>query len=104
MEDQILHPLSGLWGGRLFLAFTEAPLVIDDHPGFFFVDRGGDQGDHAGSGAAVLDDPEQLAIFPLLVELAVGEVPGARIEDRAGRTVAFSFFTMAVKAGALAFK
>src|SRR5262245_22760321 len=104
MEDLVLHPLWRLWGGRLFFAFAEAPLVIDNRPSFFFVDRGGDQGDHAGSGAAVLDDPEELTIFPLLVELAVGEVPGARIEDGAGRTVAFSFFTMAVKAGALAFK
>jgi hypothetical protein len=88
----------------LFVAFAEAPLVIDDRPGFFFGNGSWDQGDHSRSGTAVLDDPEEFAVFPLLMEFAVREVAGARIEDRTGGTVPFPFFAMTIEAGALSFK
>ena len=87
-----------------FLVLAEAPLVIDDRPGLFFVDRGRDQRHHAGSRTAVLDHPEQLAVFPLLVELAVREVPRTWIQDRTGRTIALAFLAMAIEAGTFPFK
>jgi hypothetical protein len=86
------------WNG-LFAAliFAEGPLVVDDRPSFLFVDRGWDQRNHTGSGAAVLDHPEELAIFALLVKFAVGKITRAGIEDLTGRAVSLAFFAMAVK-------
>ena len=83
------------------LALTEAPFIVDDSPGFFFRDRGWDQGNHPRSGAAVLNDPEEFAIFPLLVELAVGEIPRAWVQDLPGFTLAVSGLAMTIEAGAL---
>ena len=51
----------------------------------------GIRGDHACACAAILDHPEELAIFPLLVELAVREIAGARIQNRTGRALAIPF-------------
>ena len=71
---------------KLFVsALAEAALIVDDRPRFFF-------GDAAGTNETCrclpfLHHPEQLAVFPLLVELAVGEVTRARIQDRAGRAI-----------------
>lgn len=89
--------------GERLLALAEAPLIIDDVPGFFLGDRSRDQGDHSGSRAAVLDDPHKLAIFPLLVELAIGEVAWARIEDLARFALSIAALTVAIETGAFPF-
>ena len=78
VEDSILHPLEHTAVIKL-LAFTEGSLVVDDRPGFFFRDDSRGQGDHTRACTPVLNDPEKLAIFPLLMEFAVCEIAGARI-------------------------
>ena len=83
------------------LAFAESPLVVDDRPGFLFRDNCRSQGDHACASATILDDPEELSVFPLLMELAVREIAGARIQNLTGLTLAISFLTMTIEAGAL---
>ena len=47
----------------------EAPFVEDHGPGLLLRDGGPDQRHHAGPRAPVLDDPEHLAVRPVLVEL-----------------------------------
>src|SRR5690349_5533952 len=95
-------PCSQLTGSfSELLGLTEAPFIVDDRPGFFFRDRGGDQGHHPRSWAAVLNDPEELAIFPFLVELAVREIPWAWIQDLPGFTLAVPCLAMTIEAGAL---
>lgn len=51
------------------------------------------------SRAAVLDDPHKLAIFPLLVELAVGKIAWAWIQDLARFSLAIAGLAMAIEAG-----
>ena len=63
-----------IFSKRLLGLLAEGPLVIDDRPGFIFRDGSRNQGDHPSSCTAVLDNPEELAIFPLPVELAVREI------------------------------
>jgi hypothetical protein len=101
VEVSVLHPLEFKARTKL-LAFTEGPLVVDDRPGFLFRDNCWNQGDHACACTTVLHHPEQLAIFPLLMELAVREIAGARIQNLTGLALAIPFLTMTIEASPLA--
>src|SRR5439155_3681468 len=93
-------PRERRWAWRLLA--LEAPLVVDHEPGLFLRDRRPDQRHHAGPRAPVLDDPEHLAIGPVLVELRVGEVPRRRIQDRTGGAIPLAAQPMAIEARRLA--
>ena len=78
----------------LFLApfLTEASLVGQHLPRFFFGDGRRNHGHHTGPRTAVLDNPEQFTIFSFLVEFAIGKVPRAGIQHFSGRSLAVSLF------------
>src|SRR3989442_8526576 len=84
------------------LLALEAPLVVDHVPGLFLRDRGPDQRHHAGPRAPVLDDPEHLAIGPVLVELRIREVPRRGVQDYASRAIALAAQPMAIETSPLA--
>src|SRR5262249_26437491 len=100
VKDRILHPLE-LNAVVTLLAFAETPLIVDDCPGFFFVNRSRNQRHHSCACTPVLDYPEELAIFPLLVELAVCEIAGSRIQNLTSLAHAIAVLAMAIEAGAL---
>ena len=100
-KDSFLRPLE-LTAATKLLALAEAPLVVDDRPGFFFCDNRWGQGNHACACTTILDHPEELAIFPFLVELAVRKIAGARIQNLPGLALAIPILTMTIEAGTLA--
>src|SRR5207237_8218333 len=102
-DGSSLHPRESTTAKKL-LALTEGPLVVDDQPSFLFRDNCWGQGNHAGTRTTILDHPEKFAIFSLLMELAVREIPGARIENLTGLALSIAILTMTIEAGAFPLK
>ncbi len=75
--------------------FAEASFIGQYFPSFFFGNRHGNHRHHAGSRAAVLNDPEQFAVASSLLKPAIGEIARPGIQAPADWPISQAGFSMA---------